>query len=84
MDFFVKVGAGGTAEVTIGELTEQGASTLGWEGGARHTFNAIIDSCLQLSVGQRSTTGGGEDLEPLKRRKRNGNADGAGAKAATD
>eukprot|EP01060_Flectonema_neradi_P000638 TRINITY_DN1039_c12_g1_i1.p1 TRINITY_DN1039_c12_g1~~TRINITY_DN1039_c12_g1_i1.p1 ORF type:complete len:517 (+),score=84.82 TRINITY_DN1039_c12_g1_i1:63-1553(+) len=45
MDFFVKL-HGATATVTTGELTEQGASMLGWKEGPRLTFDAILRECL--------------------------------------
>jgi hypothetical protein len=81
MDFFVKVAAGNAAdaEVHIGELTEQGASTLGWEGGALSVFNAVVDTCLQVSPPalQRAKH---VELEPSKRRRQN--EDGAGASPA--
>ena len=46
MDFFVKL-HGKTATVTTGELTEQGASMLGWKEGPRLTFDAVLRQCLK-------------------------------------
>eukprot|EP00755_Sulcionema_specki_P024053 Sspe_Gene.14634::Locus_5071_Transcript_1_1_Confidence_1.000_Length_1736::g.14634::m.14634 len=48
MDFFVKLN-GPTATVMTGELTEQGASTLGWEDGPTLTFDAVIRACIEAT-----------------------------------
>eukprot|EP01062_Namystynia_karyoxenos_P050538 TRINITY_DN3935_c1_g1_i1.p1 TRINITY_DN3935_c1_g1~~TRINITY_DN3935_c1_g1_i1.p1 ORF type:complete len:710 (+),score=207.55 TRINITY_DN3935_c1_g1_i1:114-2132(+) len=47
MDFFIKLrGPEGKPVITIGELTEQGASTLAWRHGALLTHDAVLESCL--------------------------------------
>ncbi|KAK3270945.1 hypothetical protein CYMTET_20681, partial [Cymbomonas tetramitiformis] len=54
MDFLVKHSGPGTASVHTGELTELGASFLGWDEGPDIVFGALIDSCFfQSSSHQR-------------------------------
>eukprot|EP01065_Artemidia_motanka_P027290 TRINITY_DN32511_c0_g1_i1.p1 TRINITY_DN32511_c0_g1~~TRINITY_DN32511_c0_g1_i1.p1 ORF type:complete len:538 (+),score=175.20 TRINITY_DN32511_c0_g1_i1:68-1681(+) len=63
MDFFIKDNGESPPTVTIGELTEQGASTLGWDLGPVVTFNAVIDAILAGDESQ-------EPVQPGKKRRR--------------
>ncbi|KAJ9440431.1 hypothetical protein DIPPA_25442 [Diplonema papillatum] len=67
MDFFVKL-HGTTATVTTGELTEQGASLLGWKEGPDLTFNAVLRNCLGTAPEHFNVS----DMPPAQKRKTSG------------
>eukprot|EP00756_Hemistasia_phaeocysticola_P010125 Hpha_TRINITY_DN14994_c0_g1::TRINITY_DN14994_c0_g1_i2::g.144637::m.144637 len=69
MDFFVQSkGSGCEPVIMIGELTEQGASTLGWDEGPEVTFDAVIDVCTGARVSRPRSPSG-----PERKRQRKGN-----------
>jgi len=68
MDFFVQSkGPGCEPVIMIGELTEQGASTLGWDEGPEITFDAVIDVCIGARIARPRSPSG-----PTSKRQRKG------------